>query len=199
MSDLGRPGAGATVVMDASAVAGCVRRLAREIASAHADIGSVVFLGILSRGLPLAQRLADAVGEMTGTTPQVGSLATTLYRDDLRAGVGHLKAGLAGTHFEFPIDGKTVVLVDDVLAAGRTIRAALDEVMDYGRPARIQLACLVDRGGRELPIQPDYLGWRVAAGPGEYVRVMLRETDEQDAVLLERREAKPPTEEATGP
>jgi pyrimidine operon attenuation protein / uracil phosphoribosyltransferase len=169
------------------AMAETIRRLAREIAAANTDIASVVLLGILKRGRPLADRLSALIEEMTGYAPPVGSLATTLYRDDLRAGVGFVK-GTEATHFAFSVDDKTVVLVDDVLAAGRTIRAAMDEVMDYGRPARIQLACLVDRGGRELPIQPDYLGWTVGTNPGEYVSVKLTETDNQDVVVLERRE-----------
>lgn len=176
-----------TVVMEASAMASAIHRMAQEIVAANADVSSLALLGILSRGRPLAERLAAQIGEMTGIVPPVGSLATTLYRDDLRAGVGTVKIGGGTTHFAFSIDGKTVVLVDDVLAAGRTIRAALDEVMDYGRPARIQLACLVDRGGRELPIQPDYLGWSIATGPHEWVSVRLREMDGQDMVLLERR------------
>jgi pyrimidine operon attenuation protein/uracil phosphoribosyltransferase len=122
---------------------------------------------------------------MTGVTPPVGSLATTLYRDDIRAGLG-MPAPRGNTHFDFNVDGRTVLLVDDVLAAGRTIRAAMDEVMDYGRPRRIQLACLIDRGGRELPIQADYLGWSVATRPYEWVSVRLREIDGEDSVLLER-------------
>ncbi|HNR37049.1 MAG TPA: bifunctional pyr operon transcriptional regulator/uracil phosphoribosyltransferase PyrR [Candidatus Hydrogenedentes bacterium] len=176
-----------TVVMEAIAMAAAIHRMAQEIVAANEDVSSLAFLGILSRGRPLAERLAAQIDQMTGVAPPVGSLATTLYRDDLRAGVGTVKIGGGTTHFAFPIDGKTVVLVDDVLAAGRTIRAALDEVMDYGRPARIQLACLVDRGGRELPIQPDYLGWSVATRPDEWVSVRLREMDGQDIVLLERR------------
>lgn len=180
-----------TVVMEAGAMAAALHRMAQEIVAANADVGSLAFLGILSRGRPLAERLAAQIGAMTGSVPPVGSLATTLYRDDFRAGVGTLKVSGGTTHFDFPIDGKTVILVDDVLAAGRTIRAALDEVMDYGRPACIQLACLVDRGGRELPIQPDYLGWRVGASRGEYVSVRLTEMDEQDIVLLEHRAPKP--------
>jgi len=176
-----------TVVMEASAMAAAIHRMAQEIVAANEDVSSLAFLGILSRGRPLAERLAAQIDQMTGVAPPVGSLATTLYRDDLRAGVGTVKIGGGTTHFAFPIDGKTVILVDDVLAAGRTIRAALDEVMDYGRPARIQLACLVDRGGRELPIQPDYLGWSVATRSDEWVSVRLREMDGQDIVLLERR------------
>ena len=177
----------ATVVLDAEAMSAAIRRIAREIVDANADTGLLALMGILRRGRPLADRIAQHIEEMTGTRPRVGTLATTLYRDDLRAGIGMVKPRIGETHFDFIIDGLTVVLVDDVLAAGRTIRAAMDEVMDYGRPARIQLACLVDRGGRELPIQPDYLGRTVAAGPGQYVSVRFIETDGEDVVLLTRK------------
>ncbi|HNR29862.1 MAG TPA: bifunctional pyr operon transcriptional regulator/uracil phosphoribosyltransferase PyrR [Candidatus Hydrogenedentes bacterium] len=175
-----------TVLMDAQAMREALERMARAIIDANEDIESLVLLGILTRGRPLADRLADTIAEMAHFRPPVGSLATTLYRDDLRAGVGEAKLG-GTTHFDFSVDNRTVVLVDDVLAAGRTIRAALDEVMDYGRPRRIQLACLVDRGGRELPIQPDYLGWTVATHPNDWVTVRLKEIDGEDAVLEERR------------
>lgn len=179
-----KPEPASTIVMHAEAMTEAIHRLAREIVSENPVVDQVVLLGILRRGRPLADRFAAHIQSMTGFLPPVGSLATTLYRDDLRAGVGHAQIGLAGTYFDFPIDDKTVVLVDDVLAAGRTIRAAMDEVMDYGRPARIQLACLVDRGGRELPIQPDYLGRAVAAHRDEYVSVKLTEMDGEDVVLL---------------
>jgi pyrimidine operon attenuation protein/uracil phosphoribosyltransferase len=173
------------VVMDTDTMNAHLHRLAQEIADENPEIQSLVMLGILRRGRPLADRLAQHVGEMTGVTPPVGSLATTLYRDDIRAGLG-MPAPRGNTHFDFNVDGRTVLLVDDVLAAGRTIRAAMDEVMDYGRPRRIQLACLIDRGGRELPIQADYLGWSVATRPYEWVSVRLREIDGEDSVLLER-------------
>lgn len=162
-----------------------LHRLAREIAAGNDDIGALVILGILRRGRPLAERFARLIGELTGTFPPVGSLATTLYRDDVKTGRA-IGAAHGQTHFDFNVDERTVLLVDDVLAAGRTIRAAMDEVMDYGRPARIQLACLVDRGGRELPIQADYLGWSMASGRDEWVSVHLEEIDGEDAVLVER-------------
>lgn len=177
-----------TVVMGAEAMAAAIRRMAQEIVAAHPDIASLALLGILRRGRPLADRLAGLIAEMTGAAPRVGALATTLYRDDLRAGVGTVKVRTVETYFDFHLDGLTVVLVDDVIAAGRTARAALDELMDYGRPARIQLACLVDRKQRELPIQPDYLGWTVATKRDERVYVQLVETDGQDLVLLENKE-----------
>lgn len=180
--------------MDARTMNSHIHRLAQEIVDGNPDIHGLVILGILRRGRPLAERIAKLIGEMTGVTPPVGSLATTLYRDDFRAGVGVPKAR-GTTHFDFNVDGRTVLLVDDVLAAGRTIRAAMDEVMDYGRPERIQLACLIDRGGRELPIQADYLGWPIATQRQEWVSVRLKETDGEDVVLLERR-AGAPTEGA---
>lgn len=181
-----------TVLMDRDALAATVRSLALAICDANPNIGELALLGILRRGRPLADRLAALIGEYTGTTPPVGSLATTMYRDDVRTGaaVPQLKGE---THFDFSVDDRTVLLVDDVLAAGRTIRAALDEVMDYGRPRRIQLACLVDRGGRELPIQADYLGYSIATGADEWVSVRLRETDDEDAVLLLRQDRRAET------
>lgn len=179
-----------TVVLGAEAMAEFLRRMAREIAEGNPDIENLVMLGILRRGLPLAGRLSRLLGEMTGVTPPVGSLATTLYRDDV--GAGALIATPKGeTHFSFPLDGRTVLLVDDVLAAGRTIRAAMDEVMDYGRPGRIQLACFIDRGRRELPIQADYLGYSLATQPNEWVSVNLTEIDGEDMVLIERRSPEP--------
>ena len=196
MSPDERPECEATVVMSAEAMKDAIHRLAQEIVEANPDIRALALMGILRRGRPLADRLASQIETMTGYRPRVGSLATTFYRDDFRAGVGDIsKAHQEATYFEFNLDGLTVVLVDDVLAAGRTIRAAMDELMDYGRPARIQLACLVDRGGRELPIQPDYLGWTVSTMRAEYVSVRLTETDGENVVLLERRAVTPEPEE----
>lgn len=179
-----------TVVMTADTIAASIHRIAQEIVHDNSSIETVALLGILRRGRPLADRLAAEIETMTGTRPQVGSLATTLYRDDLRTGSATARVGGGETHFDFDVDGLTVVLVDDVISAGRTVRAALDEVMDYGRPARIQLACLVDRGGRELPIQADYLGWSVSTEPQDHIAVLLDETDGEDLVLHERHEPK---------
>lgn len=173
------------VVMNHEAIDAALQRIAQQIGASHDVLADVVLLGILSRGRPLAERLAAYIEEMTGTRPRVGSLATTLYRDDLRSGRVPATVGNE-THFDFDIHGVTVILVDDVIAAGRTIRAALDEVMDYGRPQRIQLACLVDRGLRELPIQPDYLGRSIATTPEDHVAVRIEEIDGEDVVLLER-------------
>ncbi len=180
-----------TVVMDATAMSDYVHVLAREILEDGDAIEDIVFLGILRRGVPLAERIAARLGELTGTTPPVGALATTLYRDDARTAGADDKGY---THFDFEVDGKTVILVDDVLAAGRTIRAAMDEVMDYGRPRHIRLACMIDRGGRELPIQPDYLAWSLATDPNEWVAVRMTELDGEDAVYLERYPAEDESE-----
>ena len=174
-----------TVVMDADAMAATIRSIALAVANANPDIESLVLLGILRRGKPLALRIAALIGQFTGYTPPVGVLSTTMYRDDLHS--GGLASRVGETHFDFSVDDRTVLLVDDVLAAGRTIRAAMDEVMDYGRPRRIQLACLVDRGCRELPIQADYLGYALATKPKEWVCVRMEETDGEDAVLVHRR------------
>jgi pyrimidine operon attenuation protein / uracil phosphoribosyltransferase len=183
-----------TVVMDGASMEAHIRLMAREIVQCNPEIHSLVMLGILRRGRPLADRLAGLIGEMAGITPPVGSLATMLYRDDVRSGKVSVRYR-GETHFDFNVDDSTVLLVDDVLAAGRTIRAAMDEVMDYGRPERIQLACLVDRGRRELPIQPDYLGWTIATQLDEWVHVRLRETDGEDMVLLKRKPAAETAEE----
>lgn len=173
------------IVLDAAQVKSIVHRLAQEIVAGHEDLSTLALLGILSRGRPLADRIAAEIAAMTGVEPKVGSLATTMYRDDLRASAARFKGGGGETHFDFDVNGLHVVLVDDVVAAGRTIRAALDEVMDYGRPKCIQLATLVDRGHRELPIQPDYCGWSIATTPDDHVQVKLVEIDGEDIVLLE--------------
>lgn len=175
-----------TVVLDAAAMDTALVRLAQEIVANNEDLHAVALMGILKRGRPLADRLAAQIENMTGQRVRVGSLATTLYRDDLRSGKNVGSVGTQVTHFDFDVEGLTVVLVDDVLSTGRTIRAALDEIIDYGRPKKIQLACLVDRGLRELPIQADYLGWSISTKYEDHVQVKLKEIDGEDVVLLER-------------
>jgi pyrimidine operon attenuation protein/uracil phosphoribosyltransferase len=142
----------------------------------------VILLGIPTRGVPLAHRLAARIEQVEGQPVPAGSLDITMYRDDLRLrparALGHTAVPAAG------IDGKIVVLVDDVLYSGRTIRAALDALGDIGRPRAVQLAVLVDRGHRELPIRPDYVGKNLPTSQQEIVRVLLAEVDGEDAVLL---------------
>lgn len=185
MHDTDTESKNSAVVMSPQAMEEAVARMASEIVRAHPHQDPVL-LGILRRGRPLADRLAEEVDKLTGNRPSVGSLATTLYRDDLRSGKAAASVGRGETHFDFDVDGAWVVLVDDVLNSGRTVRAALDEVMDYGRPLRIQLACLIDRGLRELPIRADYLGKSIETSPEDHVAVRLGELDGEDIVLLHR-------------
>lgn len=184
-----------TVIMDAEAIGGALRRMAQEIIEDAHELESLVLLGILRRGKPLADRLASEIGAMTGTPPKVGALSTQLYRDDLRSGRIAGITGAESTHFDFDVDGARVVMVDDVLFTGRTARAALDEIMDYGRPQVVRLACLIDRGLRELPIQADFLGWSMATHRGDNVAVQLVESDGADQVLFEQGEPEPEGEE----
>jgi pyrimidine operon attenuation protein/uracil phosphoribosyltransferase len=191
MSENTENGPETTVVLDADGIRDVVHRMAQEIVAETEDLPRTALLGVLSRGRPLAERLAKEIERISDVRLKVGSLSTRLYRDDLRSGKAGGIMGATGTHFDFDVNDVLVIIVDDVLGTGRTARAALDEIMDYGRPRRIQLACLVDRGLRELPIQADYCGWSLSTRREDHVRVLLRETDDQDAVLLERGDAKP--------
>lgn len=157
-----------------------VHRLACQILENHPR-DPLVLVGIHRRGVPLARRLARFM-EADRPDVRVGTLDITLYRDDPE----NVEAATELTSSDIPFDlsGSVVVLVDDVLYTGRTIRAAMDALIDFGRPAKIELACLVDRGHRELPIQPDYCGLVRHTAPGEYLRVLLREADGQDGLLL---------------
>lgn len=180
-----------TILMDADAMAATLNSMALAVVNGNPDLGSLALLGILRRGEPLAIRIAGLIEKATGIAPPVGALSTTLYRDDLHAGSAVDVTSRSGeTYFDFSLEGRTVLLVDDVLSAGRTIRAAMGEIMDYGRPRRIQLACLVDRGGRELPIQADYLGYSVETTEDEWVSVRLREVDGEDLVLVHKRSSE---------
>jgi pyrimidine operon attenuation protein/uracil phosphoribosyltransferase len=173
---------GTKTVLGADEIRRALTRIAHEILERTDGAGDVVLLGIPTRGVPLAHRLADRLSQVEGGVAPVGSLDITMYRDDLR-----LRPARALGHTDVPpsgIDGKVVVLVDDVLYSGRTVRAGLDALGDLGRPRAVQLAVLVDRGHRELPIRADYVGKNLPTSQREMVRVLLRETDGQDAVLL---------------
>ena len=179
------------LLLDAAEVARIIDRIAHQILEKTNGAQNTVILGIHTRGAPLAARLAERIHAFEGVTPSVGSLDVTLYRDDLRLrGV----RPLAETQ-EPPggLDGKRVVLVDDVLYSGRTVRSALDALRDLGRPSTVQLAVLVDRGHRELPIRADYVGKNVPTAKDEAVRVLLREVDGRDEVLIARPAASPVT------
>ncbi|HVL99531.1 MAG TPA: bifunctional pyr operon transcriptional regulator/uracil phosphoribosyltransferase PyrR [Egibacteraceae bacterium] len=176
---------GAQRVLAAEDVARALKRMAHEILERNKGADGLVLMGIRSRGVPLARRLAANLTAIEGVEVPAGSLDVTLYRDDYdRTG----PRPLGQTEFPSDIAGKVVVLVDDVLYTGRTIRAAMDAVMDYGRPTAIQLAVLVDRGHRELPIRADYVGKNLPTSPVQDVRVSLVETDGADEVTVVDRE-----------
>ncbi len=168
-------------VMDARAVDRALTRIAHEILEANRGAEGLALVGILTRGSHVAARLAERIGRIEGADVPVGSLDISFYRDDVGA---RLNPEVHRTDIPFEVEGSHVVLVDDVLFTGRTIRAAMDAVMDYGRPAIIQLAVLVDRGHRELPIRADFVGKNVPTAGRERVRVLLAESDGKDAVEI---------------
>ncbi len=170
-------------IMDAPAVSEAVEQLASAVAGDGTDLDSIAIIGIHNRGVPLAQRIIAKIGERSGKKVKSGVLDITLYRDDVA--LMRKKPIVRGTDIRFPVDDLRVVLVDDVLFTGRTVRAAIDQIIDFGRPSRIELAVLVDRGGRELPIMANYVGKTVDVKPGERVTVLLAEVDGADSVTLE--------------
>jgi pyrimidine operon attenuation protein/uracil phosphoribosyltransferase len=176
-------------LLDAEAIARTLSRIAHEIIERNSPLDDVVLVGIHTRGVPLARRLQGLVEERSGTEPPVGALDITLHRDDahVRSEPGlDDRLVVRGTDIPVSLEGRTVVLVDDVLYTGRTIRAAIDALMEFGRPARVQLAVLVDRGHRELPIRPDFVGKNLPTARDERIQVELVEVDGVDRVLLAR-------------
>jgi pyrimidine operon attenuation protein/uracil phosphoribosyltransferase len=175
-------------LLDDEAIAKALSRIAHEIIERTDELESVALVGIQSRGAPLASRLRRLVEERSGVSLPVGALDITFHRDDVHVRDGGRLPGrqpvVRATSIAFPIEGMTVVLVDDVLYTGRTIRAAIDALLEFGRPARVQLAVLVDRGHRELPIRPDYVGKNLPTGRDERIQVELLEIDERDGVFL---------------
>jgi pyrimidine operon attenuation protein / uracil phosphoribosyltransferase len=176
------------VLLDADGLARTLSRIAHELIEANPDLSRVALVGIQTRGVPIAQRLRRLVEERAGAAPAIGAVDITFYRDDVQVRGGgatlHAQPVVRSTALDFPLEGKTVILVDDVLYTGRTIRAAIEALFDYGRPERIQLAVLVDRGHRELPIRPDYIGKNLPTSRDERIQVQLVEVDEVDRILL---------------
>ncbi|GAW92634.1 bifunctional pyr operon transcriptional regulator/uracil phosphoribosyltransferase PyrR [Calderihabitans maritimus] len=170
-------------IMDAEKMRRTITRIAHEIVEKNKGTSNLALIGIRRRGVPLAERLAENIKKIEGVQLPIGILDITLYRDDL-ATSAHQPV-VHQTNVPFPVTGKRIVLVDDVLYTGRTVRAALDAIIDLGRPAVIQLAVLVDRGHRELPIRADYVGKNVPTSRREIVSVLLKETDGQDKVIIE--------------
>jgi pyrimidine operon attenuation protein / uracil phosphoribosyltransferase len=189
-----------TTVLDADAIAKSLSRIAHELIERSTGpdrdgLEQVALVGIQTRGVPLASRLRRLVAERSGAELELGALDITFHRDDVHVRDGGRAPGrqpvVRATSIPFSLEGKTVVLVDDVLYTGRTIRAAIDALLEFGRPARVQLAVLVDRGHRELPIRPDYVGKNLPTARTERIQVELVEVDEIDRVLL-LREAEDP-------
>ena len=178
-----------STILDARAMERTLRRMADEILELNEGTDELIIVGIQRRGVQLADRIAGMLKEREGIDVPRGALDITLYRDDLQT-VGP-RPVVGPTDLPWNLEGKHVVIVDDVLYTGRTVRAALDELADFGRPARIALAVLVDRGGRELPIQPDVVGKRVDAGSDERVDVLVQELDGRDCVVVVGREDTP--------
>jgi pyrimidine operon attenuation protein/uracil phosphoribosyltransferase len=174
-----------TQVLDEAALDRALTRISHEILERNGGAKDLAFVGLRTRGVTLAQRLAVKLASIDGTMVPVGTLDITLYRDDLDMRGAPV---IRGTDIPFSIKNKTVVLVDDVLYTGRTIRAALDALIDLGRPRMIQLAILVDRGHRELPIRPDFIGKNLPTSNRESVAVRLREHDGEDRVVIEEPE-----------
>ena len=172
--------AGTKPLLDTVGIDGALLRIAREIGRRNAAAG-VILVGIRTRGVPLAERLATLMMKETGTAVPVGTIDITLYRDDFKARQGR---PVQATHIPCPLDARHVILVDDVLFTGRTIRAAMDALTDFGRPLSIQLAVLVDRGHREFPIQADYAGATLETAHDDQVRVQVSEIDGRDTVTL---------------
>jgi pyrimidine operon attenuation protein/uracil phosphoribosyltransferase len=177
-----------TVLLDDEALRRTLSRIAHEIIERNPELEDVALVGIHTRGVPVAQRLRRLIEERSDVEVALGQLDITFHRDDVAVRAGrppeHAQPIVRATRLDFDLEGKTVILVDDVLYTGRTIRAAIEALFDYGRPARVQLAVIADRGHRELPIRPDYVGKNLPTNRGERVQVQLLEVDEIDQVLL---------------
>ncbi len=176
------------VLLDQDHMQRTLRRIAHEIVEKHDDLTALALVGIYTRGVNLADRLHGLIQEFTGADVPTGALDISFYRDDVTMLTGEQRAHpqplVTATRLAFPIEGKSVVLVDDVLYTGRTIRAAIEALFDYGRPERVQLAVLVDRGHRDLPIRPDYVGKNLPTARTERVSVRLSEVDGVDRIVL---------------
>jgi len=170
-------------IMDEKAIQRAITRIAHEIVERNKGVENVVLVGIKTRGVPIARRIADKIRDIENVEVPVGILDITFYRDDIDK--GNMQPVVSGTYIDFEIRNKIVILVDDVLYTGRSVRAAMDALIDIGRPKAIQLAVLIDRGHRELPIRADYVGKNVPTSKEETVGVKLEEVDGENRVVIE--------------
>ncbi|MBC8288512.1 MAG: bifunctional pyr operon transcriptional regulator/uracil phosphoribosyltransferase PyrR [Nitrospinae bacterium] len=171
-----------STLLNAKDISRAVSRISHEILERNHGAGSIALVGIRTRGVALSQRLRKKIEEIENITVDHGILDITLYRDDLTTGLE--KPELKKTEISFALEGKHIILCDDVLFTGRTIRAAIDALMDFGRPSSVQLAVLIDRGHRELPIRPDYVGKNVPTAKSKRIQVLLNEEDGEDGVII---------------
>lgn len=172
-----------TIILDTNTIKRTIDRIAHQILETHEFNENLAIVGIKTRGAHLAKRLARRLKELKGKEVLAGDLGITFYRDDFKKSSD--QPVVQSTEIDFDIEGKTVIIVDDVLQTGRTVRSAIDELIDFGRPAKIELAVLVDRGHRELPIRPDYVGKNIPTSKEQNVRVNLMEMDGRDEVVVE--------------
>ena len=173
-------------IMDSAAIRRALTRISHEIIEKNKGIDNLALIGIQRRGVSLSERIAEKIKDVEGETPETGILDITFYRDDLSFLNEH--PVVKGTDIPFSVNGKRIVLVDDVLYTGRTVRAAIDAIMDIGRPSSIQLAILIDRGHRELPIRADYVGKNVPTSKKEFIEVKVMEFDNEEGVFIVRRD-----------
>lgn len=169
------------VLMDNKAIGRALTRISHEIIEKNKGVEDVVIIGIKTRGIPLANRIADKIKSFEGVDVPIGTIDITFYRDDLQK---KTLQPVINNPLDFDVEGKTVVLVDDVIYTGRTCRSAIEAIMDSGRPNKIQFASLIDRGHRELPLTPDYIGKNIPTSKNEVVRVKLQEVDGEDTVQI---------------
>ena len=172
-----------TTLLNENDIARAISRISHEILERNKGPENIALIGIRTRGVTLSSRLQEKINTIENTQVETGALDITLYRDDLGAGLQ--KPELKKTEITFALEGKHVILCDDVLFTGRTIRAAIDALMDFGRPASVQLAVLVDRGHRELPIRPDYVGKNIPTPKSKRIQVYLKEVDDEDKVIIQ--------------
>jgi len=171
-------------VLDGDQVRRALNRIAHEIVEKNPESGGLALVGIHTRGAVISRRVHAMVGELTGTEVPLGDIDISFYRDDLESRKPREAPVVHASHLDFELAGRTVVLVDDVLYTGRTVRAGIEALFDYGRPDRVQLAVLADRGHRELPIRPDYVGKNLPTSAEERVQVRLEEVDGEDEVMI---------------